>query len=185
MRKISKIILTASLLASGITTAQEFYTCVPKKDWWVDLVREATLKCPAGEYINNLKCEKCPTGTYSDKENSKGCGFCPAGTYADEKGSISCKNCPDGYFTISLSADKPNANTSLEKCIKCPYNGIQTLVNVEKNGCKVKCDFPGEYLSSSEKNCLRSCPDNEFIDNGYRCVKNCPSGKTASGKLCV
>ena len=42
--KISKIILMASLLASGITTAQEFYTCVPKKDWWLDIVREGNKK---------------------------------------------------------------------------------------------------------------------------------------------
>ena len=42
--KISKIILAASLLASGITTAQEFYTCVPKRDWWIEMVREGSKK---------------------------------------------------------------------------------------------------------------------------------------------
>lgn len=38
--RINKITLLASLFVSGITIAQEFYTCVPKKDWWRKAVNE-------------------------------------------------------------------------------------------------------------------------------------------------
>ena len=38
--RINKITLLASLFVSGITIAQEFYTCVPKKDWWRKTVNE-------------------------------------------------------------------------------------------------------------------------------------------------
>ena len=41
-KKISKISMVASLLVAGIVNAQEFYTCVPKKDWWIDVVREGS-----------------------------------------------------------------------------------------------------------------------------------------------
>lgn len=39
--KISKITMVASLLVVGIVNAQEFYTCVPKKDWLKNTIKES------------------------------------------------------------------------------------------------------------------------------------------------
>lgn len=44
MKKLSKIIIFTGLLVSRVIVAQEFYTCVPKKDWWIDIVREGSKK---------------------------------------------------------------------------------------------------------------------------------------------
>ncbi len=42
--KISKITILTALFIGGIVNAQEFYTCVPKRNWWLDIVREGNLK---------------------------------------------------------------------------------------------------------------------------------------------
>ncbi len=42
--KINKKILLASILVTNLVAAQEYYTCVPKKDWWLDVVREGSKK---------------------------------------------------------------------------------------------------------------------------------------------
>ncbi len=41
-KQISKISMLASLLVATMVNAQEFYTCVPKKSWWGDVIRENT-----------------------------------------------------------------------------------------------------------------------------------------------
>lgn len=40
-KQISKITMMASLLVASAINAQEFYTCVPKKSWWVDTMSES------------------------------------------------------------------------------------------------------------------------------------------------
>lgn len=42
--RISKITILTALFIGGIVNAQEFYTCVPKRNWWLDIVREGNLK---------------------------------------------------------------------------------------------------------------------------------------------
>jgi len=43
-KQISKITMMASLLLAGMVNAQEFYTCVPKKSWWSDVMTESVEK---------------------------------------------------------------------------------------------------------------------------------------------
>ncbi len=38
--KISKITILASMLTVNLVAAQEYYTCVPKKDWWANIVKQ-------------------------------------------------------------------------------------------------------------------------------------------------
>ncbi len=38
--KINKKILLASMLVTNLVSAQEYYTCVPKKDWWKNMIKE-------------------------------------------------------------------------------------------------------------------------------------------------
>ncbi len=40
MKKTSKITLLSAMLVATMVNAQEFYTCVPKKSWWGDVIRE-------------------------------------------------------------------------------------------------------------------------------------------------
>ena len=39
--KINKKILLASMLTANLVAAQEYYTCVPKKDWWKSTIKES------------------------------------------------------------------------------------------------------------------------------------------------
>ena len=41
--KINKTILLTCLLVSGLANSQEFYTCVPKKDWWDSMIKSNTI----------------------------------------------------------------------------------------------------------------------------------------------
>ena len=43
-KQISKISMFASLLVATMVNAQEFYTCVPKKSWWKDIMTESVEK---------------------------------------------------------------------------------------------------------------------------------------------
>ena len=72
--RINKITLLASLFVSGITIAQEFYTCVPKKDWWRKAVNEWKLVGKMGftaEYIKKTlvfyNVENLDAGNYKFK----------------------------------------------------------------------------------------------------------------------
>ncbi len=40
-KQISKITLLSAMLLAGVVNAQEFYTCVPKKSWWKDIMTES------------------------------------------------------------------------------------------------------------------------------------------------
>ncbi len=51
-KQISKISMLASLLVASTINAQEFYTCVPKKSWWKDVMTESVEK---GIRKGNLK----------------------------------------------------------------------------------------------------------------------------------
>ena len=42
--KMNKKVLLTSLLVTNLVTAQEFYTCVPKKDYFLELIREGNKK---------------------------------------------------------------------------------------------------------------------------------------------
>ena len=55
------------------------------------------MPCPAGHYLKNNACARCPIGTYMD-----------------EVGSVQCKSCPDGY-TTSIEGSKSSADC-LGKC---------------------------------------------------------------------
>ena len=37
--KVSKITMLTALFIAGIVNAQEFYTCVPKKSWWNEMIK--------------------------------------------------------------------------------------------------------------------------------------------------
>ena len=37
--KVSKITMLTALFVAGMVNAQEFYTCVPKKSWWENIVK--------------------------------------------------------------------------------------------------------------------------------------------------
>ncbi len=43
-KQISKVSMLASLLVATMVKAQEFYTCVPKKSWWIDVVKSGQKK---------------------------------------------------------------------------------------------------------------------------------------------
>ena len=38
-KRISKITLLSAMFVAGVVNAQEFYTCVPKKSWWGDVIK--------------------------------------------------------------------------------------------------------------------------------------------------
>ena len=40
IKTTSKITLLSAMLVATMVNAQEFYTCVPKKSWWGDVIRE-------------------------------------------------------------------------------------------------------------------------------------------------
>ncbi len=245
--KINKMTMLSVLLLSGLVRSQEYYTCVPKKDWWANIVKQnvptnnkieglflcpqgykisgtgeyrscvpcskgeyknvisdsGCMKCPVGTYapsegrsycslceagksskVGSSSCYKCPKGGYSPKKGSS-CLLCPTGTYSDEEGSTGCKPCSDGTYSISFVGLSAEEKDNFPKRSYCKSCNPGTYVNLEKNGCKNRCEFlQGELLSSNGKNCVRSCLDDEFMDEGV-CVKNCPRGKTASGKMCV
>ena len=44
IKKTSKITLLSAVLLAGVVNAQEFYTCVPKKSWWIDVVKSGQKK---------------------------------------------------------------------------------------------------------------------------------------------
>ncbi len=57
-----------------------------------------------GGRSSTTRCSDCPTGSFSNKEQSQECTKCPYGQYQDKKGQTSCKKCPEGHF--SHEADK-------------------------------------------------------------------------------
>ncbi len=51
--KINKKILLASMLVTNLVSAQEYYTCVPKKNWWLKIVKEGTKKFGIIKFFTN------------------------------------------------------------------------------------------------------------------------------------
>ncbi len=43
-KQISKISLLSAMLVATMVNAQEFYTCVPKRNWWSDLIKDGVEK---------------------------------------------------------------------------------------------------------------------------------------------
>ena len=79
--KISKITMLASLLVAGMVNAQEFYTCVPKKDWWIDIVKQANKKewkeiihLTSSSHQNNFT-QTLNLGRYKVRISTDGSGF--------------------------------------------------------------------------------------------------------------
>ena len=87
-KQISKVSMLASLLVAGIVNAQEFYTCVPKKSWWGDVIRENVEKgVRKGQrqewtYITTIDFTKIINDDNLNKDNlSIFNGFLSPGTY--------------------------------------------------------------------------------------------------------
>ena len=51
-KRVSKVTLLSAMLIAGIVNAQEFYTCVPKKSWWKDTIKESI---PSEEILKEIK----------------------------------------------------------------------------------------------------------------------------------
>ncbi len=54
-KQISKISMLASLLVATMVNAQEFYTCVPKKSWWSDVMSNSVAQGIKEEKKQSLK----------------------------------------------------------------------------------------------------------------------------------
>ena len=52
IKKTSKITMITALVLAGVVNAQEFYTCVPKKSWWKDTIKESI---PSQEILKEIK----------------------------------------------------------------------------------------------------------------------------------
>lgn len=84
----------------------------------LSVAKENNLKlhCSEGSYLqDNITCEFCPEGTYSDELGYNKCKQCPQGTFNNKLGSTSkrqCYPCPEGYYT-----DKIGSN----QCLLCPF----------------------------------------------------------------
>ena len=69
--KINKRILFACLLVSGIASAQEFYTCVPKKDWWNNMIRNNVVSIDDTEKIVKENVKKIVKETLEEKDKER------------------------------------------------------------------------------------------------------------------
>ena len=58
-KQISKITMMASLLVATMVNAQEFYTCVPKKSWWSDIIKSNVPS--ASDIANAIPKPQAPT----------------------------------------------------------------------------------------------------------------------------
>ncbi len=62
MKKTSKITLLSAMLLAGVVNAQEFYTCVPKKSWWGDVIKSNVPS--ASDIANAIPKPQAPTSNW-------------------------------------------------------------------------------------------------------------------------
>ncbi|CAB4031664.1 sushi, von Willebrand factor type A, EGF and pentraxin domain-containing 1-like, partial [Paramuricea clavata] len=104
--------------------------------------------CPAGTFYNNGACEKCPSGSYQDKEKQLSCKKCPAHQGAMESGAKECKNLciPGTYSTSGFPTDNESCklcrigeyqpNHGSTSCLKCTGNTTTLSVGeTKKDDC--------------------------------------------------
>ena len=64
-KPVSKITVLSAMLLAGVVNAQEFYTCVPKKNWWKDTIKESV---PSVDSLKNVIRESVKNGIKDEKE---------------------------------------------------------------------------------------------------------------------
>ena len=112
----------AGLLYSGVpASAQTFYQCMP-------------ITCPAGKYLENGKCNKCPSGTYNNKSGqvgSESCIKCPSGT-GSWNGASKCEapSCLKIYGVNNSNNFSSNyKEICLNQTVNCTCDFISNLFN--------------------------------------------------------
>lgn len=116
--------------------------------------------CPVGKMeTNNIKCEECEEGTYSDSTGSYTCKFCDTGKFSAKDGQSKCESCKRGTF----------ANTTGSKlCKTCP-KGKVSLSNAKE--C-ISCSAGSYSITPYE---CAPCPKGKFASMTNDCV-DCPIG---------
>ena len=135
--------------------------------------------CLPGSFLNNMRCEPCPMGTFSLEKGAldwSACSACPEGKFSAANGSThcsdcglgthqglvggtSCPACPPGSFQSrpgkpSCLSCKPgtfvNASGAAE-CLLCPHGTTQAVRG--SLGCNACA--PGSFSSPGDAECAR------------------------------
>ena len=112
--------------------------------------------CPAGTYLDGLRCSHCPAGQYSGAvgaTDGSTCTPCVAGRYSPLPGTMACTNCSLGRFS-----DMVGSATAAD-CLDCPEGKFRTSFD------------DGGYTS-----CL-DCPPGQFSAPGSLACEYCPLGR--------
>ena len=71
--------------------------------------------CSKGTYFEDLECQSCAKGSYSESISDAKCTLCPAGTYNENIGANTNQQCyPCSYGTYS-------SEEGSVRCLECPY----------------------------------------------------------------
>ncbi|XP_045209779.1 sushi, von Willebrand factor type A, EGF and pentraxin domain-containing protein 1-like [Mercenaria mercenaria] len=144
--------------------------------------------CSIGNVLNYTmnKCQKCPSGTYKDKDGIAHCITCPEGTSTKNKGTVSVNYCKEYCRPGSASTD------GLESCALCPQGYYQD--EYEQTECK-KCPTGTTTIlanTSSINECTVMQTDKKCTTsscNGHRCLNkggnvSCVCSYGWSGESC-
>ena len=135
-------------------------------------ISQCIYTCSKGEFFNVTSevCEKCPRGTFQDKDGQDSCKPCASETFTLKTGSKTCiAPCKQGEFL----------NESAEACQKCPVGYFQRDNNHRLTIC-MPC--PLDYFTDKHgaPNCT-ACPNEEITiligaTDRSDCIERCGRG---------
>ena len=143
----------------------------------------ACVPCAAGEYaIDNIRCESCPAGQFTNDSGNTRCESCQAGEVARGTGNTSCTPCGNGERTINDRADCqvcPNGqqpNAGKDSCSACPTGQAGT------NGICAACEA-GQRTINDQSAC-ETCPGGEQPSSDRMMCEQCPAGTAGTDGIC-
>ncbi|KAF4522838.1 hypothetical protein B566_EDAN008100 [Ephemera danica] len=137
--------------------------------------------CARGFYQSRDRqgaCERCPMGSYTREEGSKGAGACVPvcgfGTYSPT-GLVPCLECPRHSYT----GEPPTSG--FKDCQACPANTFTYQPAAPgPDYCRAKCS-PGSYSDTGLAPCAQ-CPRHFFqAASGQTSCSECPSDMQTRG----
>ena len=125
--------------------------------------------CEIGKWSkNNIYCENCSLGKYSDSLgliSDDGCINCPNGLYNDELGQTSllnCKSCPSGKIGLIEGAKSSSV------CVLCSIGKF-------KSSSTTCSDCPAGYITNLYENKCDLCEIGKWASNVQSCI-DCGKG---------